>query len=186
MVLDNYPEETSWNIKDNSGSTVASGGTYPSEPDGSTKVITNCLPAGCYTFTINDSYGDGICCSYGSGNYSLTDAGGTVLASGASFGSSETKNFCIGTSRESKEELTPSSVELDYEVLLYPNPAKDELNVEVISGTLETIEVYNLHGARVDVEIENNVVNLTNLQAGMYFIAIKTDIDTTIQRFVKE
>ena len=97
LNLDNYPEETSWVITDAGGSTVASGGTYGSEPDGSTLIINFCLPDGCYDFTINDSYGDGICCGYGNGSYSLNDVDGNVLASGGDFGSSETTNFCLQT-----------------------------------------------------------------------------------------
>lgn len=95
IVLDNYPEETSWQILDGA-TVVASGGTYGSQPDGSTVVETACLPDGCYDFVISDVYGDGICCSYGNGSYTLTDGGGT-LASGGSFGSSETTNFCVGS-----------------------------------------------------------------------------------------
>ena len=30
---------------------------------------TTCLPYGCYTLTVNDSYGDGICCAYGQGSF---------------------------------------------------------------------------------------------------------------------
>ena len=86
ITFDNYPEETSWQITDG-GSVVASGGTYASSPDGSTLEVSQCLPDGCYTFTIFDSYGDGICCSYGSGSYVATDEFGNILASGASFGS---------------------------------------------------------------------------------------------------
>ncbi|MEO0627804.1 MAG: T9SS type A sorting domain-containing protein, partial [Bacteroidota bacterium] len=96
IVLDNYPEETSWTITNSSGQTVASGGTYGNFPDGSTVTEDICLPDGCYDFTINDSYGDGICCAYGSGSYSLVDDGGSTLASGGAFGSSETTNFCVG------------------------------------------------------------------------------------------
>lgn len=93
--LDNYPEETSWNITNSGGQVVASGGTYGSQPDGSTVQITECLDDGCYDFTIFDSYGDGICCGYGNGSYNVSVDGQTV-ASGGSFGSSETTNFCIG------------------------------------------------------------------------------------------
>jgi len=95
IVLDNYPEETSWDVRDSGGAVYASGGTYGSQPDGSTVVENFCVPDGCYDFTIYDSYGDGICCSYGNGSYTLTDAGGATLASGGSFGSSETTNFCV-------------------------------------------------------------------------------------------
>jgi hypothetical protein len=93
ITFDNYPEETSWEILDGA-TVVASGGTYGSEPDGSTKVINVTVADGCYDFVIYDSYGDGICCSYGSGSYNLSDSGGT-LASGGSFGSSETTAFCV-------------------------------------------------------------------------------------------
>ncbi|MEM1219859.1 MAG: M12 family metallo-peptidase, partial [Bacteroidota bacterium] len=94
IVLDNYPEETSWTITAG-GTTFASGGTYGSQPDGSTVVEVSCLSNGCYDFNIFDSYGDGICCSYGNGSYTLADEGGNTLASGGAFGSSETTNFCV-------------------------------------------------------------------------------------------
>ena len=95
IVLDNYPEETAWTLTNDGGSTVASGGTYGSQPDGSTVSVDLCLPDDCYTFTITDSYGDGICCSYGAGSYTVTGPSGT-LASGGSFGSSESSTFCFG------------------------------------------------------------------------------------------
>jgi len=95
ITFDNYPEETSWSIT--SGSTVvASGGPYGSQPDGSTLNTTVCLPNGCYNFTINDSYGDGICCSYGNGSYTVSSSAGT-LASGSSFTTSQTTQICVGT-----------------------------------------------------------------------------------------
>ncbi len=95
ITFDNYPEETSWSLVNDSGQTVASGGTYGSQPDGSTFSETLCLPDDCYTFTINDTYGDGICCSYGNGSYSVTGSTGT-LASGGSFTNSDVTNFCLG------------------------------------------------------------------------------------------
>lgn len=95
ITFDNYPEETSWVLRTSGGTTIASGGTYGSQPDGSTLTESFCLPDGCYDFTISDTYGDGICCAYGSGSYSISDAGG-VLISGGNFGSSETQTFCVG------------------------------------------------------------------------------------------
>ncbi len=98
LVLDNYPSETSWSLRNAAGTTVASGGGYSSA--GTTITETFCLVDGCYDFVINDSYGDGICCAYGNGSYALT-SGGNTLASGGSFASTETKNFCIGGSGSS-------------------------------------------------------------------------------------
>lgn len=110
ITFDNYPEETSWTIKDAGGNTVESGGTYNSQPDGSTINLTFTLTGGDYTFTINDSYGDGICCSYGSGSYSLS-SGSTTIVSGGSFGSSESTGFCIeGSSGDSQAPTTPTNL----------------------------------------------------------------------------
>ncbi len=95
IVLDNYPEETTWSIVNANGNSIASGGTYANQPDGSTVIESLCISNGCYDFVINDSYGDGICCTYGVGSYSLTGSNGTTLASGGEFGSSESTNFCI-------------------------------------------------------------------------------------------
>lgn len=93
ILLDNYPGETTWRITNAGGTVVASGGPYSA--GGTTVTATACLPDGCYDFTILDSYGDGICCSYGNGAYSVTDVDGNTLASGGSFAASETTNFCV-------------------------------------------------------------------------------------------
>jgi hypothetical protein len=92
LNFDNYPEETSWALLDGS-TTVASGGTYGSQPDGSTLVQTITVADGCYTFVIYDSYGDGICCSYGVGSYTVETSAG-VVASGGSFGYSDSTTVC--------------------------------------------------------------------------------------------
>ena len=48
------------------------------------------------TFTIYDSYGDGICCSFGNGSYEVIVCGVTV-ASGGNFGAQESTSFNVGT-----------------------------------------------------------------------------------------
>jgi endonuclease I len=92
LTTDNYGSETSWSIVNSSSSTLNSGSGYSSSTSYSENV---CLDDDDYVFTIDDSYGDGICCSYGSGSYNLVVAGNTV-ASGGSFGSSESTSFTIG------------------------------------------------------------------------------------------
>ncbi len=98
ITFDNYPEETSWSIKNSGGTTVASGGRlwFRLLMDRHS-LQTVCLPVACsYTFAINDSYGDGICCSFGNGSYNVKNAAGTVLFSGSSFTSSASHSFCSG------------------------------------------------------------------------------------------
>jgi hypothetical protein len=98
ITFDNYPQETSWMIMDKATEmVVASGGTYGSEPDGSTIDIPLNLPEGLYVFVIMDSAGDGICCGFfGDGSYTLSSEG-DIIATGGEFFDKEQVMFCVET-----------------------------------------------------------------------------------------
>lgn len=85
---DNYGSETTWELIDPNGVTVESGGPYVNGV--TTPIIVNYEinigDGGCYEFNIYDSYQDGICCEYGIGYYSVTDAEGTEMLLGSEFG----------------------------------------------------------------------------------------------------
>jgi hypothetical protein len=95
LKFDNYPSETSWRIKDYIGAIIyQSGSSYYQ----SNQVVTIpiCLNVGQdYVFEINDSYGDGICCTYGEGYYKIKDNNGLVLAEGGAFSTYEVNTFCF-------------------------------------------------------------------------------------------
>merc|ERR1712029_1046248 len=92
LTTDNYPGETSWDIKNSSGDEKYNGSGYS---DANTLHTLNmCLESDEYTFTITDAYGDGICCSYGTGGYKIK-VDGTEVVSGGEFGSSETESFTV-------------------------------------------------------------------------------------------
>jgi Zn-dependent metalloprotease/chitodextrinase len=195
ITFDNYPEETSWTIKDASGNTVASGGTYASQADGSTLTKTVCLSDGCYDFTINDSYGDGICCSYGSGSYTLTN-GSTTLASGGSFTSSETTNFCLSNGEIVSSFTNQSLIDFNAQRLsfkgikVYPNPTSTILNIEANHlDESATIRIINMSGA-VQLEMTGNKavqgINVSKLQTGMYIIQLQTKKEILQKTFIKE
>jgi len=93
LNTDNYGSETTWQLRTVSGQ-VLGGGSNLANNRRYTK--TFCLNDGDYTFIINDSYGDGICCRFGNGSYRI-EANGTELISGGEFGRSETKTFSIRT-----------------------------------------------------------------------------------------
>ncbi|MEQ8707328.1 MAG: T9SS type A sorting domain-containing protein [Phaeodactylibacter sp.] len=91
LDFDNFSSETSWEMVDLSGTLVDSE-SYSAGLDATTE--TFCLDPGCYEYTIFDSFGDGICCGFGNGSYTLSDSDGGVVASGGDFGGSETSFFC--------------------------------------------------------------------------------------------
>merc|ERR1711933_166422 len=94
ITIDNYGDETTYDIKDSSDNTVMEGSGWPAS---SVNSFWKCFSSGSYKFTITDAYGDGICCSYGNGGYSVK-VDDKEVASGGQFGSSETKTFDVGSS----------------------------------------------------------------------------------------
>jgi len=96
ITFDEYPQETSWEIRNQTNAIVASGDGYNNQSDGSTLNVPICIEEGCYTFYMIDSYGDGICCQYGQGSYTLSDASGNQLVSGSEFSHTDASSFCFG------------------------------------------------------------------------------------------
>ena len=112
LQQDYYGSETTWSIKNAAGTILYQGGPYTDTYVNETTIspiptlITQnwTLPSNqCYTFTIDDAAGDGICCGTNSGDsgtgyYDLKSTdGSTIITSGASFTSSESKSFTTNT-----------------------------------------------------------------------------------------
>ena len=58
--LDQFTDETSWEITDTMGNVLISGGPYPNVPDYQPQYIPTCLPTVVLRFTIFYTYVDGI------------------------------------------------------------------------------------------------------------------------------
>ena len=81
LKLDYYGSETSWELVDDStGNAIKSGGTYTNGYTGRVKTQTWSLADGDYTYYVDDSYGDGICCDYGDGFVKLLDSSNSIIA----------------------------------------------------------------------------------------------------------
>merc|ERR1719458_551539 len=94
ITIDNYGDETAYDIKDASGNKVMQGSGWPAN---SVNSFWQCFSSGSYTFKITDAYGDGICCSYGNGGYSVK-VNDQQVESGGQFGSEEQKTFNVASS----------------------------------------------------------------------------------------
>ncbi|KAG7374718.1 polymorphic outer membrane domain containing protein [Nitzschia inconspicua] len=89
IVTDKYPGETSWVLTNGNAQVLMSGGPYTAQ--NTLHSLTQCVEEGNLSFTINDSYSDGLCCSYGQGSYAIKNVKGAILAQGGQFGASETR-----------------------------------------------------------------------------------------------
>lgn len=86
IQFDNYANETSWTLKDESNSTVASGGPYTISENNQFQTFSYSASPGVYTLELLDSYGDGL--SYSGGYYQLRLNGTTITSQIENFGSS--------------------------------------------------------------------------------------------------
>jgi trimeric autotransporter adhesin len=190
LVFDNYPEETSWQIK--SGATVvASGGTYGAQADGSTLVVNVTLDNACYDLVMLDAYGDGMCCTYGAGSYSLK-AGTTVLASGGSFAASQTTAFCVGgavlggystSSVVSSEGVRPDGFNV------YPNPTNGVLNVFTGKMGAANYTIINAAGKvwkAGSLSGNQETIDIQELKAGFYFLKVTDGQNVVIKKVIKQ
>ena len=199
LQKDLYASETDWNIKDASGKIIYSGGCASCTGGVYIDASGTNLPAlltktwilasnQCYTFTINDSAGDGICCgTSGDGYYDIkTNNGAIVVASGKSFTSSESKMFATNNT------LGTSAFETSSDIYLYPNPTTGTLNIKVLAsfGLPNSFTISNSLGqmvSRKEVASANDLtVNTSALSNGIYFVTLVKDDQKKTLQFIKE
>lgn len=95
LLTDNLGSETTWELKNSNNQVITSGGPYT---DGSQEnvQVSFALSEACYTFYLYDAGNNGICCSNGNGQYTLTNTStGVTIGTGGSFAGEVSHNFCI-------------------------------------------------------------------------------------------
>ena len=189
ITTDAYASETSWTIKNASGTTVASGGGNWQDLAAAgqtvqTPVQVTLSANQCYDFEITDDYGDGICCQYGNGAYSVTDATGATLLSGGEFGDSEKKPFKTGALGINEENFASMNV--------YPNPASDAINVSFEAANADySVDVLDIQGRVIASQVVSNVNGAQvvtfateNMAKGNYIVRIASNGFTSTKSVV--
>lgn len=161
IMTDNYGNETSWTLKNAANETVASGSNYANSTLNASLL---CLPAGCYTFTINDSFGDGICAGYGDGYYLIENVNDeTEIATGCDFNDTESAVFCIEF---------PTGLPLANLTHSQPNNCSGEVSFFDISSCNPTAESWLWNFGDGSTSTEQNPVH-TYLSNGYYNISLQ-------------
>jgi hypothetical protein len=172
--------------------------TSPSYSDGppTINISSLCLGVGCYTFAINDDYGDGINgaaytqCGQ-DGYYYIIDPNGDTLVTmaAADFGNGTTHNFCI-TAPSSVDPAISKLTDLN----IYPNPNHGQftldlklnnsadLEIQIINSLGQILRTSNYSAAS---EYQLNL-NLQDEASGMYFLKLNFANETVIRKVVKQ
>lgn len=191
LTLDDYPEETSWEVLDNNGTVLGSGGPYPNQENQTIQEMVPVPAIGCHSFIIYDSYGDGLNASaFGGtdGNYTITDADGLIIAQGGGTDQFEDQKTTFNVNETSSlEELNAFS----NSVAIYPNPTSNiaTLSFENSDSKETQIAVINSVGQEVislDLGtvsgIQNIELDAASLEAGVYLVKISSGNNVTTKR----
>lgn len=187
IQADQYGYEIYWQLEDESGTVVASGGNAAVGINGggaqsitsggygpnSLNIEPITVPGpGCYSLVMVDDWGDGICCGYGDGYYRLKDGDGNTMVEGGGFGPYGYNNVRQGMA--SGIDGLPAVGSMN----LFPNPASSAvyLQVEGVEALHANILITNAIGQVVEMRAEQQFVVGTNaftfdvseLPAGLY------------------
>jgi hypothetical protein len=92
------------------------------------------------------------------------------------------------------EDVCPQLKGNSFDFSLFPNPSADKVTLNVISGVQTKIEynVYNYHGFKMIQELVpaaplnySNEIDLTNFNAGIYYMRVITDLGEQQKLFIK-
>ena len=176
IVTDAYGSETTWDIKDANGVTVLSGGPYANLSAAGTTTETpvsgTLSTQTCHTFTIYDSYGDGIDAGYGAGSFTVTDGNVTTLASGGQFTDVDGDAFKTGNATVGVNDIISN-------ISIYPNPVKDVINIE---GNYTSVDVLDILGNLVLSSKAKKNINVSSLADGVYMLNIQTENGITSKK----
>jgi hypothetical protein len=175
---DNYGNETTWSIKDLNNNTVASGGPYANSATFNQTI--NLPNDGCYTFEILDSAGDGICCQYGNGSYSLKTPNNTTIIQGGNFRAAQAITF------NANANLSTDDFSDNNFLKVYPNPSSGIYNLSFNTTTDFQFEVYNILGQMVKQGRANSnqfEINLTENTVGIYLLKVTDVISNKTKNF---
>ena len=176
LVLDDYGSETTWEIR-RFGTVVYSGGPYEDGQDQEVISIPMCLEDGCYILEVEDGYGDGMCCDYGEGSFSVLDPQGDVVLTGGEFDDSTVEQFCT-------DEMSVGGARSAAFVEVMPNPATDRIVlVDLPSGaTVTATDLLRRFGLRPDQMETGNVLATDGWPRGWVLIRAEFDGGVTTSR----
>lgn len=159
-----------WRIRTSEGTVLHRGGPFEA---GEVFEARYELEEGCYQFVLIDSNGNN------DGQISLVDHHGTeVYSVNGSFGGNVVTQF------SSNGYLSTGDFNIEA-ISLYPNPAQDLINITNAKDA--NIQIFDVLGKAVlsKVAISNNEgIQVSNLQSGVYFIKIAKEGKMTTKKFI--
>ena len=106
----------------------------------------------------------------------LSSDGNTLVVGGPDYAFGTTKIYSL-SSILSSETITNSNYSI------YPNPASNQITIDVLNSNLKEVTVLNNLGKEL-FKSKNNTINTSKLASGIYFISIKTDKGKSTKKLI--
>ena len=209
VTPDCWPEEVSWEIRSETGALIESQALAAGQPAGVEQEWIVSVPSyGCYTFTLLDSFGDGlngcqwtgdgctVCGSAAVYSYNGTSQVSTILSFEGEANNSDLAYtawdapFYVNSQSTNVDEL-----EAKANFSVYPNPTNDmcQVQFDMTQPGLVTVEVNNALGQRVSfkqlgtlgVGTQRENLDLSDLESGMYTVILRQGDRANIARVTK-
>lgn len=167
---DNSPNEISWTVKDDQGNILFSRNNFTGS--GTIYIDTVFLANGCYSITVYDSFGDGVCCYNGSGLFRvLKGSTAVVIGTGADYGDFYNVNFSLDF-QVGIEDVQQSGF------FVYPNPTTGRIQINAsFENSSSVMRVMDITGKEVmkkvvDISDYKATLDLSFLENGLYLIQL--------------
>lgn len=187
ITTDRYGSETTWNIKNSTGTVVASGGPYTDASANGAypqEDVYVTLANDCYSLNVYDSYGDGYDGGFGNGKVEVKIFGNNVSDILTFTGSEKFDAFQIETYAGLNEFANAHNLNI------YPNPTSDVLNVSFDAQAKEyTISILDIQGREVATHAYSNLsgqqtitLAVDALVSGNYLVKIASENGSTVEK----
>lgn len=178
LLTDDLGQETEWVLTNGTGGVVDQGGPY--ESNSLYTIEWDLSIDDCYSFTIMDSGGDGICCENGNGYYRIRDQEGTIYFEGDEFEAEDQVLFQLDTPTRIDDSIQETGFGI------FPNPASDKLYIRTDYEIIDVV-IYNLTGQIVCHEslgLKSSVINIKALESGLYLVQVNTISGSLVERLI--
>ncbi|MBO73690.1 MAG: hypothetical protein CMD33_00270 [Flavobacteriales bacterium] len=187
FLADDWPSETSWKLVDvGSGQTLSEGDLGSGADEYSEAVCVN--SDACLMLYVFDSFGDGMCCGYGQGNFQVWNSEGEIIVyNDGDFGSEAVESFCAsesGCQILANIDIDPASSEAASDaVLTIETLSNDDDFVYSIDGgqSFQSSNIFEgLAAGAYQVVVENGAGTCTYAETIVIAVCDFTELEITV------
>lgn len=75
---------------------------------------------------------------------------------------------------------------INNELIVYPNPIRDNIQIKISNKDNYTVTIYNLQGKKIKTELNKDIIQLSDIPNGMYFLNLDQSGKSYTSKFIKQ